>query len=71
MEPLSRGRKENMDLGRDVWWGGGGGRWALTDDRNSPIPLESPPILGCSFSVSLETGFGLFRIHEGRDKITD
>lgn len=49
---------------------GKGGKWA-TDDRSSPVPLEPPPNLGWSLSVSLETWFGLFRIHEGRDKITD
>lgn len=73
MEPLSRGSlggERNMGLGRGVWWGRGGGRWA-TDDRSSLVPLESPPILGYSLSVSLGTGFELFRIHEGRDKRAD
>lgn len=71
MEPLSSGSilgERNMGLGRDVWWGGEGARWA-SDYRNSPIPLESPPILDYSLSVSVKTGFGLFRNHEGRDKI--
>lgn len=71
---LTEKKKKN---GAAILWEFGGfvvegkrGRWA-TDDRNSPIPLESPPILGYSLSVSLETGFGLFRIHEGRDKTAD
>ena len=65
MEPLSRGifgGERNMGFfwGRDVWRGGGKeeekeeeGKGGYNDDRNSPIPLESPPIVGYSLSVSL------------------
>lgn len=73
MEPLSLG-----SLGEKGTWvckgmcGGEGkeGSGPLMTEA-VPIPLESPPILGQTLSVSLETGFGLLRIHEGRDKITN
>lgn len=54
---------EVREKGGEIWGAGGGG---ASDDRSSLIPLESPPIVGHSLSVSSEAGFELFRIHEGK-----